>query len=69
MIIFTDIDWYNVPLSGFSFLANVQAEKCQMEQRAIVPFLTFKDLKTQEIERELTWMYGDQAIQISAVKK
>jgi hypothetical protein len=40
-----------------------------MEQRAIVRFLTLTGLKAQEIEMELTSMYRDKALQISAVKK
>jgi hypothetical protein len=40
-----------------------------MEQRAVGRFLTLKDLKTKEIAIELTNMYGDEALQISAVKK
>jgi predicted GTPase len=40
-----------------------------MEQRAVVRFLTFRGLKAKEIEMKLTNVYGDEALQISAVKK
>jgi hypothetical protein len=40
-----------------------------MEQRARPRVLTFKGLNAQEIEMELTSVYGDEAFQISAVKK
>jgi hypothetical protein len=41
-----------------------------MEQRQVVHFLTvkgLKDLKATEIELELSSVYGDGALQISAV--
>jgi hypothetical protein len=40
-----------------------------MDQRALARFLAIKDLKAKKIERELTSIYGDEALQISAVKK
>jgi hypothetical protein len=40
-----------------------------MEQRQIVRFFTLKSLKAKEIEMELTSMYGDEALSISAMKK
>jgi transposase len=40
-----------------------------MEQRAVVHFLTVKGLKAKEIEMELTSIYEDEALQISALKK
>jgi hypothetical protein len=47
----------------------MHAKKCQMEQRAVVRVLTLKGLKAKEIEMELRSVYGDEALQISAVKK
>jgi hypothetical protein len=40
-----------------------------MKQRAVIRFLTLKDLKTKKIAIKLTSVYGDEAFQISAVKK
>jgi hypothetical protein len=40
-----------------------------MEQRAVVCLLTFKGFKAQEIKMELTSMYGDETLQISAVNQ
>jgi hypothetical protein len=40
-----------------------------MEKRAVARCLTFKGLKATDIEMELTSMYGEEAIWISAVKK
>jgi transposase len=40
-----------------------------MGQRAIASVLTLKGLKAKEIEMELTSVYGDEALEISAVKK
>jgi hypothetical protein len=43
-----------------------------MEQRAFFRFLTLKGLKglkVEEIEMELTSVYGDETLQISAAKK
>jgi hypothetical protein len=40
-----------------------------MEQRTIVHLLTLKGFKAKEFEMELTSVYGDEALQISAVKK
>jgi hypothetical protein len=45
------------------------AEKFQMEQRAIVRFSNIKGIKAKEIQMELTSVYGDEAFQISAIKK
>jgi hypothetical protein len=64
-----DIDKYGVSLCGASFLANPSAEQCQMEPRAVVRVLSLKGLKAKEIEMALTSVYGDEALQISAVKK
>jgi hypothetical protein len=50
-------------------LANIQGKKREMEQRAIAHFFTLKGLKAKEIEMELTSVYGDGAVQISAAKK
>jgi hypothetical protein len=49
-------------------LANGEAKEWQMEQQAIVRFLSLKCLKAKEIEMELVSTYGDEALQISAVK-
>jgi hypothetical protein len=64
-----DIDRCEAPLCGISFLANGYAKKCQMRHRAVVRVLTLKGLKAQEIEMELTSMYGNEALQISAIRK
>jgi transposase len=40
-----------------------------MEQRTVVSFLTLTGFKAKEIEMELTGMYGDAVLQISAVNK
>jgi hypothetical protein len=40
-----------------------------MEQRELVCFLTIKGLKAKEIEMKLTSVYGNEALQTSAVKK
>jgi hypothetical protein len=40
-----------------------------MDQRAVVRFLTLKGLKAMEIEMELSRVYGDEALRISARKK
>jgi hypothetical protein len=40
-----------------------------MEQRAVVPLLSLKGLKAKEIEMELTSIFRDEALLISAVKK
>jgi hypothetical protein len=40
-----------------------------MERRALVGVLTVKALKAKEIEMEFIHVYGDEALQISAVKK
>jgi transposase len=66
---FRDIVPYDAPLCGASVLANGHAEKCQMEQRVIARLLTLKGLKATEIEMELTSVYIDEALQISAVNK
>jgi hypothetical protein len=66
---FTDLDSYGAPLCSASFLAKVHAKKCQMEQRAVVRFLTLKGLKTKEIEMEITNVHGDEALQIYTGKK
>jgi hypothetical protein len=50
-------------------LANLQARKCEMEQRTVVRFLTRKSLKAKEIEMELTNVYGNEVFLISAIKK
>jgi hypothetical protein len=64
-----NIDQYRAPLSRASFLANVHADKCQREKRAVARCLTFKGLKATNIEMEFTNMYSDEAFRISAVKK
>jgi hypothetical protein len=40
-----------------------------MEQRVVLRFLTIKGLKAKKIKMEITSVYGDEALQISAVKK
>jgi hypothetical protein len=47
----------------------IQPNMYQMEQRAVVCLSTLKDLKAKKIEMELTSVYGDEALRISAVKK
>jgi hypothetical protein len=64
-----NIDQYDAPLSNASFLANVHADKCQMEQQAVARCLTFKGLKATDMEIEPTSMYGNETLQISAIKK
>jgi hypothetical protein len=66
---FTDIDWYGAPLYFLSFFAVLQAEKCQMEQGVVVCILTGKSHKAQEIQMNLTCMYEDEVLKISAIKK
>jgi hypothetical protein len=53
----------------FAFGKRARKQKCETEQRAAVRFLTRKGLKAKEVEMELTSAYGDEAFQISAVKK
>jgi hypothetical protein len=55
---FTDIDGHGAPFCDASFLAN-----------AIVRVLTLIYLKAKQLEIELRDVYGDEALQISAVKK
>jgi hypothetical protein len=50
-------------------LADIQEEKCQMEQRAGARCLALKSLKAKEIEMEVAREYGDQALRVSALKK
>jgi hypothetical protein len=38
-----------------------------MEQRAVLGFLTVKDLKAKEIEMKLPNVYGDETLQISVI--
>jgi predicted ATP-binding protein involved in virulence len=40
-----------------------------MQQNTVVRLLTIKGLKGKKIEMELTSVYGDEPLQISAVKK
>jgi hypothetical protein len=60
-----DAPSYDAPSYGASFLANMHARKCQMEQRAVVRFLILKSLKSKEIEMELISVYGDEVLQNS----
>jgi hypothetical protein len=45
------------------------ARTCQMEQRAIGRFVIVKGLKVKEIEMKLIGVHGNEAFQISAIKK
>jgi hypothetical protein len=66
---FTDIDRYRAGLYGASFLANIDEEKREMKPPSVVRSLILKGLRLKEIKIELTNMYGDEALLITAVKK
>jgi hypothetical protein len=40
-----------------------------MDQRTVICLLTLKGIKAKKIEMELTSMYDNEGLQISAVKK
>jgi hypothetical protein len=63
-----DINSYEAPSCGALFW-QMSRQKCQMQQQAGIPVLTLKGLKAQEIEMELTSVYCEEALQISALKK
>jgi hypothetical protein len=44
-------------------------KECKREERAAARFMTIKGLKVKEIEIELRSVYGDDSLQISAIKK
>jgi hypothetical protein len=66
---FTDIDRYGAPLLCHIPFGKRTCKKVPHGAASSRPLLTLKDLKTKEIQMDLTSMYDEEAFQISAVKK
>jgi hypothetical protein len=66
---FTDIDMGGAPLSGISCVVDRYAKRVADGAASNCLFLTLKGLKAKKIDMKLTRAYGDEVLQISAVKK